>query len=246
MFSLIWAWTNGWVNNRNTGDFRCNRAHYDVTVMCCWVKEIVNIATLGFRWICRWFCVPCLGERKWSVIDTNVYWHDFLYDSLLVASARMKQSWRIWVNPLMSLQWRHNECDGVSNHWRLEYLLYHLFRCRSKRASKLCAIGLCEGNPPVTSGFSSQRAHVMTSPSWWNNNKTQKFTNYIHNSWDVLLKLIVFYCDYPCFHYSDTTWALWCLKSPAPQFFVPQIFQDSKEKKHHSFALLAFFKGNRW
>ena len=33
MFSLICAWINGWVNNREAGDLRCNRAHYDVTVM---------------------------------------------------------------------------------------------------------------------------------------------------------------------------------------------------------------------
>ena len=33
MFSLICAWTKGSVNNRNAGDFRCHRAHYDVVVM---------------------------------------------------------------------------------------------------------------------------------------------------------------------------------------------------------------------
>ena len=33
MFSLIWAWTNGWVHNRDAGDLRRHRAHYDVSVM---------------------------------------------------------------------------------------------------------------------------------------------------------------------------------------------------------------------
>ena len=33
MFSLICAWTNGCANNRDAGDLRCHRAHYDVTVM---------------------------------------------------------------------------------------------------------------------------------------------------------------------------------------------------------------------
>ena len=32
-FALICAWTNGWANNLDTGDLRCHRAHYDVTVM---------------------------------------------------------------------------------------------------------------------------------------------------------------------------------------------------------------------
>ena len=33
MFSLICAWINGWVNNREAGDLRRYHAHYDVTVM---------------------------------------------------------------------------------------------------------------------------------------------------------------------------------------------------------------------
>ena len=33
MFSLICAWINGWVNNREAGDLRRYRAHYDVIVM---------------------------------------------------------------------------------------------------------------------------------------------------------------------------------------------------------------------
>ena len=32
MFSLICIWTNGWVNNRDTGDLRRHHTHYDVTV----------------------------------------------------------------------------------------------------------------------------------------------------------------------------------------------------------------------
>ena len=33
VFSLICVWINDWVNNRETGDLRCHRGHYDVTVM---------------------------------------------------------------------------------------------------------------------------------------------------------------------------------------------------------------------
>ena len=33
MFSLIYAWINGWVNNREAGDLRRHRPHYDVSVM---------------------------------------------------------------------------------------------------------------------------------------------------------------------------------------------------------------------
>ena len=41
----------------------------------------------------------------------------------------------------ISLQCRHNERDGVSNHRRLDCLLNCLFRCRSKKTSKLCVAG---------------------------------------------------------------------------------------------------------
>ena len=33
IFSLIYVWTNVWANNRDAGDLRRHRAHYDVTVM---------------------------------------------------------------------------------------------------------------------------------------------------------------------------------------------------------------------
>ena len=44
------------------------------------------------------------------------------------------------------------------SHRRLGCLLNSLFRRRSKKTSKLRVTGLCEGNPPVTGGFPSQRA----------------------------------------------------------------------------------------
>ena len=34
MFSLICVWINGWVNNRETGDLRRHRAHYDIVMVC--------------------------------------------------------------------------------------------------------------------------------------------------------------------------------------------------------------------
>ena len=36
MFSLICVWINDRVNDREAGDLRRNRAHYDVIVMCVW------------------------------------------------------------------------------------------------------------------------------------------------------------------------------------------------------------------
>ena len=44
MFSLICAWTNGWVNNVEAGDLRRHRTHYDVTVM---VRQWTGLSLLN-------------------------------------------------------------------------------------------------------------------------------------------------------------------------------------------------------
>ena len=39
MFSLIYAWINDWVNNREADDLRPHRAYYGVTVMDCYQQD---------------------------------------------------------------------------------------------------------------------------------------------------------------------------------------------------------------
>ena len=43
-FSLIWAWTKCWANNRNAGDLWRHCAHYDVTVMIWPAFHFVKMA----------------------------------------------------------------------------------------------------------------------------------------------------------------------------------------------------------
>ena len=76
--------------------------------------------------------------------------------------------WGQWLKSALSLQWRHNERDGISNHQPHDCLLKRLFRRRSNKTSKLRVIGLCEGNSPVTGEFPAQRASNAESASiWW-------------------------------------------------------------------------------
>ena len=68
----------------------------------------------------------------------------------------------------ISLQWRHNERNGVSNLQPYHRLLERLFRHRWKKASKRRVTGLCEGNSPVTGEFPAQRASNAEDVSiWW-------------------------------------------------------------------------------
>ena len=62
----------------------------------------------------------------------------------------------VWIIPYKTLQWRHNERNGVSHHRRLDCLLNRMFMRRSKKTSKLRVTGLCEGNSPVTGEFPAQ------------------------------------------------------------------------------------------
>ena len=104
------------------------------------------------------------------------------------------------------LQWRHNEHDGVSNHQHHDCLLNRLFRRRSKKISKLCASGLCEGNSPVTSEFHTKmtsnvekvaflwRHHVpsvsltyqgLNKNPWYSPDHTSDAISGFKNRWDV-------------------------------------------------------------
>ena len=72
-----------------------------------------------------------------------------------------------------SLQWRHNEHNGVSNSGRL---LNRFFRCRSKKISKPRVSGLCEGNSPVTGEFPAQRgSNAKKVPIWWRHHGAREF-----------------------------------------------------------------------
>ena len=68
----------------------------------------------------------------------------------------------------MTLRWRHNGCDSVSNHQPHDCLLNCLFRRRSKKTSKLRVTGLCVGNSPGTGEFPAQMASNAENVSiWW-------------------------------------------------------------------------------
>ena len=67
-----------------------------------------------------------------------------------------------------SLQWRHNEHDGFSNHRHLGGSIKRLFRWRSKKTSKLRVTGLCEGKSSVTGELPLQRTSYAENVSiWW-------------------------------------------------------------------------------
>ena len=90
--------------------------------------------------------IPCYRHSKWRMVSHKI----------------LRTSGDI------SLQWRHNRRDGVSNHQHHHCLVKRLFRCRSKKTSKfqrhwpLC--GEFSGDRWIPSQMASNAENVAT---WW-------------------------------------------------------------------------------
>ena len=80
--------------------------------------------------------------------------HQYVYPSLAgfyvicVANCVMRTKKLIFFTKWLTLHWRHNDHDGVSNHQPHGCLLNRIFRRRSKKTSKLRAAGLYAGHSP--------------------------------------------------------------------------------------------------
>ena len=71
MFSLICVWINDWVNNREAGDLRRHRTHYDVIVMIFRYPSILGVTAMH--------CTSRSGMRRWDTPPPNlpVIFRDF-------------------------------------------------------------------------------------------------------------------------------------------------------------------------
>ena len=65
VFSLICAWENGWVNNREAGDLRRHRTHYDVIVMKCHITPLQSIRIYSLLLDLRFFYWPVSTQFRW-------------------------------------------------------------------------------------------------------------------------------------------------------------------------------------
>ena len=90
MFSLTCTWTNGRANNRDAGDLKHHRAHYDVTVihhawvcynasLLLWQRCCNAMCYCGFSswWLC--YSQVSLSHRlpSWGSLDDVIKWKHF-------------------------------------------------------------------------------------------------------------------------------------------------------------------------
>ena len=110
-----------------------------------------------------WQSVDSSNEFKFKFKSVYCYTIQFKLQVTCDVTRYRLQGW-----DTQTLQWRHNEHDGVSNHQPHDCLLNRLFRHRSKKTSKFRVTGLCEGNSPGTSEFPAWRAGNAENVSiWW-------------------------------------------------------------------------------
>ena len=88
MFSLICAWINGWVNNREAGNLRSHHAHYDVTVMV-W-RKIQNNTMLS----CSFWFYQTQVNIEWILVTwPQTLWHILNFSILTTESRPWGTSW---------------------------------------------------------------------------------------------------------------------------------------------------------
>ena len=79
MFSLICVWINGWVNNREAGDLRRHRGHYNVNVMALKLSGKLTQLNMNSCTSMSWNKRPkrfsCLWAVKTSPLSTYFLQH---------------------------------------------------------------------------------------------------------------------------------------------------------------------------
>ena len=173
MFYLIWALINTYVNNREAGDLRRYRAHYDVTVMgTSWDRSPSSefpVTCSIVKIHAQWYNDLCAG-----ITNTVLVWGPTVLPQL---SGTQLIGAQLSCRKLSTLQYRHNGRDSVSNHQPHDCSLNRLFSRRSKKTSKFCVTGLCAGNSPVPGEFPAQMASNAEKVSiWWRHLETNEST----------------------------------------------------------------------
>ena len=71
MFSLICAWINDWVNNREAGDLRRHRGHYDVNVMLSHELHQPKLWFITGGYLVKRLFIPAAARARGQSNDLN-------------------------------------------------------------------------------------------------------------------------------------------------------------------------------
>ena len=165
----------------------------------------------------------------------------------------------------ISLQWRHNGRDGVSNHQPHQCLLNRLFGRRSKKTSKLRVTGLL-----WTGEFPAQMASNAENVSiWWRHHVLLKlcvaaivllmyFFQLESLTMNVNFWCFIFSRDYfrklaqiavdvrvwmDNYHYTDVIMTMMASQITSLTVVYSTVYSDADQSKHQSSASLGFVWG---
>ena len=100
MFSFTCAWINGWVNNREAGDLRYHRTHYDVTAMI-----FAHIVSMSPHSLCMIF-----KEQIFALAHILLLWLYLIiipFNVQLLKRYSMKITFCCWVHCQSAIIWDH-------------------------------------------------------------------------------------------------------------------------------------------
>ena len=103
------------------------------------------------------------NSRLWSFVSPNRHRHC----TLSCHASDDKNTTMTALGLQLTLHWRHNGHDGVSNYQPHHCLLNRLFGRRSKKISTLPVTDLCAGNSPTTGEFPTEMASNAEIISIW-------------------------------------------------------------------------------
>ena len=123
------------------------------------------------------------GSHWWNIIIGSSH-----YLNQWWPTSKMKRPYYLMIEcdihhrPLYTLQWLHNERNGISNYQPLNCLLNRLFKAQIKQTSKPHVTGLCEGNSQVTGEFPAQKASNAENVSIWWHDHVYNHTSIVQGS----------------------------------------------------------------
>ena len=167
---ICWApLTPAWISNCihckvwNDITYSCPNISGTTVEVSKWVANFIS-----FYWAYDYLSMPIFPRgigTAWRCYDNGfrTYYNYWVVCFCLVNISRF-----LYRTILVTLQWRHNEHDSVSNHQPNDCLPNGLFGRRSKVTSKLRVTGLCVGNSPLTGEFPAQKDSNAENVSiWW-------------------------------------------------------------------------------
>ena len=135
LFSLICAWINGWVNNREAGDLRHHCAHYDVTVMCSCYSWHDDERSLGISSLGTDLVFPEYSGLSPVEHTITIQWHEIIHRQCINIS---KNSVSFIIHIFICMWWLKHFVEKVTTHAKIKHLLCQFSKMMYYDATKDC------------------------------------------------------------------------------------------------------------